>query len=590
MDPREYGLPDGHEEFREGQEESLIWAMEQEGVGILEAPTGSGKTAIAAGTASKKRVVALCRTRVLQVANYAQEYGFDPLFGKDNYPCIHPEAEVGATCGQCLYPQKMSECDYYHECTYIAQRDLVRGSRKASLNYAYYLRSQYFKDNRPDVLFLDEGHQLSELILGWAGCTVDEHKRVKWYLPDFPILEAQRSSSLTAPRSAFGSFSVVTLPEPEDPIGKVKDWLTESIKILRRQVVTYQQLAPFSEASRTKAQDGGLLQYKLQTTLTTICMNEDAWYIESGPTALQRLDRMSGEYKPAPGIVIKPLTARYHFPHFFLSEESATVIMSATIGNAQTFSEELGIRVYQDRVMENPYPPARRPVYVLDAPGMGYKSGLSHYKKQAEVIARAILDCPAEWSGIIHVTRKSEAPKLRDRLKKMGLRKRVWSPPLEQKHCRLDCSLCPYQEEGGCSKQGRWFGTNEQAALWTVRKKMVPGSIMVCWQFREGYDGSGMIEGVYYPELDEKICIVAKTPFPNLGNPYEKARQRFSGKFYLQRTAWDLEQALGRTRRGREIDYDLPGDRRGLVAIADGNYVRVQKYLSKGLREAITEY
>jgi hypothetical protein len=43
---------------------------------------------------------------------------------------------------------------------------------------------------------------------------------------------------------------------------------------------------------------------------------------------------------------------------------------------------------------------------------------------------------------------------------------------------------------------------------------------------------------------------------------------------------------LGRTRRGREQDY---GEDNGFVAIADGNWTRVKKYLSQSLREAIVE-
>jgi hypothetical protein len=54
----------------------------------------------------------------------------------------------------------------------------------------------------------------------------------------------------------------------------------------------------------------------------------------------------------------------------------------------------------------------------------------------------------------------------------------------------------------------------------------------------------------------------------------------------LQRTAWKLEQGLGRTRRGRREDYDIDGVN-GYVAIADGGWSRVKKYLSKGLQEAI---
>ncbi len=124
---------------------------------------------------------------------------------------------------------------------------------------------------------------------------------------------------------------------------------------------------------------------------------------------------------------------------------------------------------------------------------------------------------------------------------------------------------------------GQYVPTDEQAEAWLRRLKSVPNSINVAFSMWEGWDGR-----------EEKIDIVAKTPFPALGDPYEKARMRYSGAFYRQRTAYQLEQGLGRTRRGRKEDYD--GDEvRGFVAIADGNWVRVKKYLSKGLQEAIVE-
>jgi len=578
--PQDYGLPSNHDEFRDGQEESLLWAMRVEGVGVLEAPTGSGKTAIAAGSASEKSVLAVCRTKVLQVKNYSEEYGFDPLFGKDNYECIHEDAEYGATAGECLYSDRMSRCEVYSDCPYIVQRDIVRASRKASLNYAYYLRSKFFRECPHDVMFLDEGHQLSDLVLEWSGCTIDASTQQRWWLPEFPRIAASRSDDLPRMISAFGNLTVMDVVEQDDPIDLVREWLERAIRVMGKHVAALQ-----SADSREQARKASHLQHKLETTRTAIDLCEDAWYIESGPRALQRLNRRSGVYEPTPGLVIRPLTARHHFPRLFTSSKS-TVIMSATIGDFETFGEELGLSTFDHRRMQNPYPPEARPVFVLDAPRMGHKSGSAEYEKQAEVIAAAIESAPSSWCGMIHVTRKSEAPLLAGRLIELGLKGRVWIPPTSAQHCDLDCKLCLYGPN--CTRG--YLGTDEQAELWLLRRKMSPGAIMICWQFAEGMDGSGMINGVYYPELDEKICISAKVPFPYLGDPYERARQRYSGKFYLQRAAWTLEQSLGRTRRGRDFDYDTPTERRGLVAIADGNYTRVRKYLSQALQESLVKF
>ena len=89
--------------------------------------------------------------------------------------------------------------------------------------------------------------------------------------------------------------------------------------------------------------------------------------------------------------------------------------------------------------------------------------------------------------------------------------------------------------------------------------------------------------------LDEKINIVAKCPYPSTSSEYEKQRRQYSNQFYSQRTAWALQQALGRTRRGRPEDYDIEGEMRGFVAIADGNYARIKGYLDDDFVEALKE-
>jgi len=478
----------------------------------------------------------MCRTKSLQQENYGETYGFDVLFGKGNYPCVNGENEYGATCDQCLY-EKMSECPEKDKCLYLIHRDIVRGSNKGSLNYSYYFVSQFFKDNPRRFTFCDECHQLPDLVLDWAGCTVNEKERQEWWLPEFPVILEEESTGNSA-------FAFSTIMQQEDPVDVILGWLREAGRILHSRVLSAKRTGAFSENARKKATDGEILERKLGVTETALLSCPDGWYIQSGPRALYRNGRQ------VPGLLIRPLTARHHFKRYFLHEDTSTVLMSATIGNFEAFAEELGIVEYVGRVVPNVWTVERRPVYTLDAPKMSYNSTRGDYERQADVIAEAILGCPPDWSGIVHVTRKEEAGLLAGRLAVRGLGDRMFKPPLA--------------------------GTTQQAAAWERAKRRMPGAIMVAWSFWEGFDG-----------LEEKIDIVAKTPYPPLGNPYEKARQRYSGKFYRQRTAWALEQALGRTRRGREQDYDTADEKRGFVAIADNNWVNVRKYLSEGLREAI---
>jgi DNA polymerase I len=88
---------------------------------------------------------------------------------------------------------------------------------------------------------------------------------------------------------------------------------------------------------------------------------------------------------------------------------------------------------------------------------------------------------------------------------------------------------------------------------------------------------------------NHRYIFVGNCPFPYTGDPFEKARMEYSRSMYNQRTAWRLEQSLGRTRRGRPEDYDLDGEHRGLVVIVDENWRKIQKYFSEALRQSIVE-
>src|SRR3990172_8309399 len=91
----------------------------------------------------------------------------------------------------------------------------------------------------------------------------------------------------------------------------------------------------------------------------------------------------------------------------------------------------MGVKKYESRRVPSIWEPKVRPVRILDAPALGQKArreGPAAFERQADVIAEAIKGCPSDWMGVIHVTRKSEAPELAKRLARRGLHDRVWVP------------------------------------------------------------------------------------------------------------------------------------------------------------------
>lgn len=545
-----YGLP--HAPNRPGQRETIEWlrGLPQGSTVVTSAPTGSGKTSFAAalgwgGGGDGTKAVALVKTKSLQVENYGRSYAFAVMKGKSNYDCANGDAFPGATANDCLFSNAMPKCPASGQCDYLHAKSAARASQKTSLNYAYWLTAWWPRAELAELskggraaLVMDEAHQLSDITLDHTSCTVSMRDRLAWDLPSFPILHGQARPEDVAVADEWIEQTIRTVWAAIKPLAEKRDKYaeTESSEYL------------LDESEQKTLTAGERLRGKLEAVGAAMSARGDDWYIRSGPGTL------SNAGAPLPGFVARPLTARYHFPGLFLGPWTS-VMMSATIGDAATFTEELGIERYLYRDIPNQFTPDQRPVFALPAPAMGQKNRYDEavLSEQARVIADAIKTCPREWSGIIHVTRKTEATELRQRLAHHGIGARLWTPkPTDS--------------------------TDWAMRDWQRFKGRVTGAIAITWAWWEGYDG-----------VDEKICIVAKTPFPNLADDYERARMAYSGTMFLQRTAWNLEQALGRTRRGNVEDYDGDGQRRGLVAIADGNWTRARKYMSPGLQQAIIE-
>jgi ATP-dependent DNA helicase DinG len=523
--PRDFGLP--HDEWYPNQEAAVAWAVNLEKTAIMEAPTGSGKTGVAAAIASMRKTLAIVRTKFLQENNYEIGYGFTPLYGKANYPCVYSKAKDNAMADDCAFSDEgMNRCPQFGICPYATQRELARNSDKTVLNYAYWF-NVYAKWPSPDRVICDEAHQLSDLTLNWAGLTITEDRRQEWDLPSFPIINNQGGKSILSKKASPHSRALAYLQSVRTKLVQIYDIAS-----------SHAQTNPEARKTARKVEMFGK---KVRATIDAMAISEDGWYLMSGPRV-----QSNGKW----GFVAKPLTARYHFPQYFMRDDWRLLIMSATIGEPNVFASELGIKDFDFLQVPNAWAPEQRPIHALDVPRLGRKSPESAYEKQADSIAKAIKGCDPRWSGIIHTTSIAEAGKIARRLHSRGLEDRV-----------IVSERKP---------------TNQMVMDWHRRLRQVPNSILVTWALWEGYDGT-----------KERINIAAKTPYPYLGDKYEQQRQKFDGKFFLQRTAWTLEQGLGRTRRGQLDDYDTEEEQNGFVAIADGGYKWIRSYLSKSTKEAI---
>jgi Rad3-related DNA helicase len=498
-----YTLP--HLLDRPGQQDTLDWILNSsKQYLILCAPTGFGKSPLAAACSIDFRTLALVLHKSLQSANYKEQYDFDILYGKSNYPCVEKNKKLQAsffdvsryTAYDCGNP----DC----ECPYQQQELHCIESQRVSLNYAKFLMSKSFNDRfKPDFLFLDEAHNLPDITMNFVGLSLD------W---DNEFLQC---------------------PGRIEPRLKARLNYNEAMKVFR-------QCARAVEANKPVQSENLKLWRKWKRVSQRIAVTDhilssgslNDWYYEATDKSL----------------IVKPLTAKYHFKRFFGMADKV-VLMSATI--TPNIAERLGLEPDEFDFMEvpNPWPIPSRLVYDLGGPAINWKSSDVDKEDQAMLIADILQE---DSSGIIHVSSKNQAYELRDRIYRITVIKQD-----------IDFHIPTLG-----------IGTEKQYQEWLEVRE--PGVYCVSWNFREGVD-LGL----------DNINIMAKTPWPAIGSNYERACLEYDPQWYNEKTAKAVEQLFGRHQRGLPGHY-IPGSK--MAYIADSSWHRLKTNLSSDFIRRVRKY
>lgn len=469
---------------------------------ILQAPTGSGKSFFPAQLAAwDHKVLALVRTKSLQ-QQYVNSYNFVELYGKGNYDCLgqlqdsffdDTELLTADLCtlncpGTCPYP--------------LAKQDFL-DSTGGTLNYTKFLLDRPVVDKfRPEYLFLDEAHDLSDLTVDFSGI----------------VLNWKRKMLLK-----YTSPIEIDLPQPL-AISAGKDYLSTLLKSLENQEPKH----PAQGGDRREYKYWQHLKERLDITLGALEIEPEYWFVRADEKHL----------------VCKPLTARYHFQALF-NKAPKIIMMSATIGKIPYFVRELGITDFEYIEVPNVWPAPLRPIEDLQAPMMGFKSSTEDWQLHSQLIANKLNKCPEKWTGLIHTPSKRLAWDMAERIQKLTGRN----------------IFVPNEE----------WGTEEAAKHWLQVEN--DGTICISWMFWEGIDSG-----------KDNFCCVAKVPFIDFSQEFDKSRFMFDGKSGYSRIANKMVQGLGRIRRGHPEHY---GNGNKVVCLADGHWTRLRNYISRDIMEAI---
>ncbi len=334
---------------------------------IVQAPTGSGKTAWAAYASQYLRTMAVVETKSLQ-AQYQEQYSFMPSYGRNNYLC----ADTGENAENCPNTSCHLSCEYA-----IARRNTIQSPR-VIINYAKYALDQRLTDqHNTDILFLDEAHRLDDIVKDKSAIEIKwDHKFIR--LPPMSFPEGNHEISIKRGNEALAKIAwAIKENEVVDSVGQPKSntriqWerLSRKVKTIRQFIALDANIAP------------------------------NSWFYSSKDGKL----------------TIKPLTAKHNFKKIF-NTAPKIVLMSATIGNnPKPLADALGIDDYEYIEIMGEFGPDMRPVYDLGAPSISYKSKPGDYDEQARLIVNAINNLPKHWTGLLGVKSKSQARELSNRL------------------------------------------------------------------------------------------------------------------------------------------------------------------------------
>lgn len=346
---------------------------------IVRAPTGSGKSAWAAQSACDgNKTIVLTRTKSLQ-SQYEEGYSFTPLYGKGNYECLGYGQTIDMFSSQqmadmCDVPEKLRQ-DCYSNCPYYLQKWEFLASIGGSLNYSKFLLDKLtVGDFKPSILFLDEAHELSDLVVNYSGIEFSLKTKNIQEFTDYPMFHGLKN----VPQTIMRGWAV--------------DWLQEFYDSLNNNKPSRQDKIFYKWWQRRRE--------AVEITLAALTISPECWFV----------------YCDKDKFLCRPLTSKFHFERFF-DEADKLILMSATINHNDVKS--LGITDYEFIDVPNVWPAETRPIEDLHGPKLNYRSTQEDWNKHADAIANRINQCPDEWTGLIHSPSKWLTWDLANRMRRL---------------------------------------------------------------------------------------------------------------------------------------------------------------------------
>lgn len=517
MTPAAPPLPAQYTEFRESQVDAILETIEafEDGkkVVFLSAPTGSGKTLIGEVVGRfYGRHTYTCTTKSLQ-AQILRDFDYAKLLmGRNNYETLD-DPEV--TCDSCTKNHSEAacwtcggggrgHCAYCHPttlCPYTLEKDAAKKASLSVLNTSYLIReiqrpnsSAFF--GRP-LFILDEADAIEEQLMGFVEVAIGPGLRRKLGI-GLPDLKGKEESWVEW---------VAT------------DALPAAIRHRDNLKATLFSMSPDPKRMKDLSAAENLVE-KLSWLLEPIDEGGEANLSDGW---VMNVVGQQGRWKKGGGddnrnvtIVFKPIKVDRFAREILWKRGGRWLLMSATLISPSQMAEDLGLERDEWDVVEvgSSFPIERRPIVIQGTASVTKKEGEEAMERVAEAID-GIMEAHPDERILVHTVSYPFTRYLRSNL----------NDPFR---------LYSYDNAG-----------ERQAQL--SRFLDDPAGVMLAPSFERGIDLHG----------DQcRVVVIAKVPYPYLGDQQVNARLRTTGssgrRWYAAQTIRSICQMTGRAMRSKE--------------------------------------
>ncbi|MBE6488548.1 MAG: ATP-dependent DNA helicase [Methanosphaera stadtmanae] len=498
---------------------------------ILEAGTGTGKSAIAATVAQiLQPAYILTMTKQLQ-RQYADEFGYPQVKGRNNFNCLDSGGLNSCALGTCqtmrtteefscpygIKMEKKGQQDiatydpesYYNtpfsfnsseKCPYWNQKAIAIEEPVTLLNYDYaYLELNYVQHfQKRNIMILDEAHNIEDKIM---------HKL------ELNLYNKQLQKDIQE-----------TIPRQMRNYTDIKDW----IAFLEAIFDEYNKI----NTKRLTKQKGDRIEHtkrKIKEITQNIKNNPEDWVVSPDESSVS----------------FKPLKVDKYAKETLFQYADKVLFMSATILDKNLFCKWLGLdpdEVYYIN-SESPFKKEYRPIH-MQLVGPMSKRALWHTAPKTIPVLKEIMDKHRDEKGLVHTNSYKCQQYITD-------------------HIREERILSHSSED-------------REKVLAEFEKSRNPYVLV----------SPSMSEGVDLPYEKCQFQVIYKVPYPYLGDKQINERKNIDPEWYAYKTIMTLMQAYGRGMRAENDHCDTYILDKNIQTILRNKMYR--KLIPKFFKEAIT--